>query len=114
MSMSSIIGGDVVSPQPPRDAIRLQISAAVGVRLSLEMLLPTLPVKASNRAPRCPGGVSLTAAATSCLILLRHGQSEWNLSNRFTGWADVPLTEQGRKDARYAGELLCEAGVKVG
>jgi hypothetical protein len=79
-----------------------------------EMLLPTLPVKASNRAPRCPGGVSLTAAATSCLILLRHGQSEWNLSNRFTGWADVPLTEQGRKDARYAGELLCEAGVKVG
>ena len=78
------------------------------------MLLPTLPLsRASNRAPQRAGGVSLTAAATSCLILLRHGQSEWNLSNRFTGWADVPLTEQGRKDARYAGKLLCEAGVKV-
>ena len=78
------------------------------------MRMPTLPLsRASNRAPQRAGGVSLTAAATSCLILLRHGQSEWNLSNRFTGWADVPLTEQGRKDARYAGKLLCEAGVKV-
>ena len=75
------------------------------------MLLPFAD-RPVNRAPRA-GGVTLTAAATSCLILLRHGQSEWNLSNRFTGWADVPLTEQGRKDAKYAGKLLCEAGMKV-
>ncbi|MBK1734460.1 phosphoglyceromutase [Halorhodospira abdelmalekii] len=40
------------------------------------------------------------------LILLRHGQSEWNLENRFTGWQDVDLSEQGVREARAAGELL--------
>jgi len=40
------------------------------------------------------------------LILLRHGQSEWNLKNLFTGWTDVDLTAQGREEARMAGELL--------
>src|SRR5437763_9128994 len=40
------------------------------------------------------------------LILLRHGQSTWNLENRFTGWIDVPLSEQGEKEARRAGEHL--------
>ena len=40
------------------------------------------------------------------LILLRHGQSQWNLENRFTGWKDVPLTEQGKEEANKAGLLL--------
>lgn len=40
------------------------------------------------------------------LALLRHGQSAWNLQNRFTGWVDVPLTEQGEAEARRAGELF--------
>ena len=40
------------------------------------------------------------------LVLLRHGQSQWNLENKFTGWKDVPLTEQGVKEAKNAGELL--------
>jgi len=40
------------------------------------------------------------------LILLRHGQSTWNLENRFTGWIDVDLSEQGRKEARQAGRVL--------
>jgi len=40
------------------------------------------------------------------LVLLRHGQSEWNLKNRFTGWTDVDLTEQGVEEARNAGKLL--------
>ena len=44
------------------------------------------------------------------LVLLRHGQSTWNLDNRFTGWTDVDLTEQGRKEARRAGELLRQEG----
>ncbi len=44
------------------------------------------------------------------LILLRHGQSTWNRENRFTGWTDVPLTEQGRVEARQAGTLLREGG----
>jgi 2,3-bisphosphoglycerate-dependent phosphoglycerate mutase len=40
------------------------------------------------------------------LVLLRHGQSIWNLENRFTGWTDVDLTEQGRQEARAAGKQL--------
>tara|TARA_B100000446_G_C10542784_1_gene337495 strand:+ start:631 stop:1491 length:861 start_codon:yes stop_codon:yes gene_type:complete len=44
------------------------------------------------------------------LVLVRHGQSVWNKENRFTGWKDVDLTEQGREEARTAGELLKEAG----
>ena len=48
---------------------------------------------------------------TNKLILLRHGQSEWNQKNLFTGWVDVRLTEQGRGEAARAGELLAESGV---
>ncbi|UVI40073.1 2,3-diphosphoglycerate-dependent phosphoglycerate mutase [Qipengyuania spongiae] len=44
----------------------------------------------------------------SKLILVRHGQSEWNLANRFTGWWDVDLTDQGVAEARAAGQLLRE------
>ena len=40
------------------------------------------------------------------LALVRHGESQWNLENRFTGWVDVPLTEKGREEARRAGEKL--------
>ncbi|MGO3327028.1 phosphoglyceromutase [Gordonia sp. (in: high G+C Gram-positive bacteria)] len=42
------------------------------------------------------------------LILMRHGESEWNASNQFTGWVDVALTEKGRAEAVRAGELLTE------
>lgn len=45
------------------------------------------------------------------LILLRHGQSQWNLENRFTGWTDVDLTDRGREEARHAGELIKAAGL---
>ncbi|WP_159617084.1 phosphoglyceromutase [Arthrobacter zhaoguopingii] len=45
------------------------------------------------------------------LILLRHGQSEWNEKNLFTGWVDVALTEKGRKEAIRGGELLVEEGL---
>jgi 2,3-bisphosphoglycerate-dependent phosphoglycerate mutase len=44
------------------------------------------------------------------LVLLRHGQSAWNLENRFTGWTDVGLTDQGRAEAATAGRLLKEGG----
>ncbi len=40
------------------------------------------------------------------LVLIRHGQSQWNLENRFTGWEDVPLTDLGRDEARRSGRLL--------
>jgi 2,3-bisphosphoglycerate-dependent phosphoglycerate mutase len=45
------------------------------------------------------------------LVLLRHGQSTWNLENLFTGWHDVPLSEQGVGEAREAGRLMKEAGL---
>ena len=45
------------------------------------------------------------------LILVRHGQSQWNLENRFTGWWDVDLTEKGEAEARAAGQLLAEKGL---
>jgi 2,3-bisphosphoglycerate-dependent phosphoglycerate mutase len=45
------------------------------------------------------------------LVLLRHGESEWNLRNLFTGWVDVDLTERGRQEAAHGGELLRDAGV---
>ena len=44
------------------------------------------------------------------LVLLRHGESQWNLENRFTGWTDVDLTDNGRKEAKAAGELLQREG----
>ncbi len=47
------------------------------------------------------------------LVLIRHGQSAWNLENRFTGWWDVDLTEQGHAEARAAGELLAAKGMDV-
>ena len=48
---------------------------------------------------------------SATLILLRHGQSTWNLENRFTGWYDCPLSDQGRSEAVAAGRLLAESGL---
>lgn len=45
------------------------------------------------------------------LVLIRHGQSDWNLENRFTGWWDVDVTEKGAGEARAAGQLLKEKGL---
>ncbi|MCU1471703.1 MAG: phosphoglycerate mutase [Glaciihabitans sp.] len=49
---------------------------------------------------------------TSTLILLRHGNSDWNQKNLFTGWVDVGLSDQGTTEARRAGELLADSGLK--
>ena len=49
--------------------------------------------------------------STHTLLLLRHGESEWNAKNLFTGWVDVPLTEKGRAEAIAGGEQLVEAGL---
>lgn len=48
---------------------------------------------------------------TYTLVLLRHGQSEWNAKNLFTGWVDVPLSEAGVEEAKKGGEFLKEAGI---
>ncbi len=47
------------------------------------------------------------------LILLRHGQSQWNLENRFTGWIDIPLTEAGVAEAKDAGEKIKAVGIHL-
>ena len=47
------------------------------------------------------------------LILLRHGQSQWNLDDRFTGWVDVDLTAQGEAEAKKGGELIKAAGLAI-
>ena len=49
---------------------------------------------------------------TRKLVLLRHGQSQWNLENRFTGWVDVDLTAQGRAEAAAAGKVIREEGLR--
>ncbi len=46
------------------------------------------------------------------LVLVRHGESVWNKENRFTGWIDVALTEHGREQAREAGQVIKESGLK--
>jgi 2,3-bisphosphoglycerate-dependent phosphoglycerate mutase len=57
--------------------------------------------------------VTVTSAKTppGTLVLLRHGESEWNQANLFTGWVDVPLSEKGRAEAIRGGELLAEHGL---
>jgi len=47
----------------------------------------------------------------SYLVLIRHGQSQWNLENRFTGWVDVDLTAEGVKEAKKAGKLLAKEDI---
>ena len=47
------------------------------------------------------------------LILVRHGQSIWNLQNRFTGWYDVELSENGLLEAKKAGELLVKNNIRI-
>ena len=48
---------------------------------------------------------------TYTLVLLRHGESDWNAKNLFTGWVDVPLSDKGRTEAETGGRLLAEAGL---
>lgn len=50
--------------------------------------------------------------STPNLVLVRHGQSQWNLENRFTGWIDVDLTEQGVSEAKSAGKQIRDAGIE--
>ena len=59
-----------------------------------------------------PTAVDKLGSMTYTLILLRHGNSDWNQKNLFTGWVDVRLSDQGVDEAKRAGELLAESGLK--
>lgn len=73
-----------------------------GERGRCDLRLAALP-----RRPRFAG-----MSDTVTLVLVRHGQSRWNLENRFTGWVDVELTDNGRAEARRAGEMLADTGIR--
>jgi bisphosphoglycerate-dependent phosphoglycerate mutase len=51
-------------------------------------------------------------ANTGSLLLMRHGESEWNAKGLFAGWVDVPLTPKGEQDAANAGRMLVDAGLR--
>jgi 2,3-bisphosphoglycerate-dependent phosphoglycerate mutase len=67
------------------------------------------------RAGRSTGNLSSERerGMTATLILLRHGESEWNLANRFTGWIDVDLSPRGVEEARTAGKQMAAEGLKI-
>lgn len=60
-----------------------------------------------------PSPSSIPAPPAYEVLFVRHGQSSWNRDNRFIGWTDVPLTEGGLQEAKEAGRVLAELGVKV-
>jgi 2,3-bisphosphoglycerate-dependent phosphoglycerate mutase len=68
----------------------------------------------SDRPPPQPSPLRGRERQPGTLILLRHGQSTWNLENLFTGWHDVPLSEQGVAEAIDAGRLIREDGLAPG
>ena len=75
-----------------------------GTRQKIRIMLRAarlLSRRTTNKAP---------SRSQHLLVLLRHGQSEWNASKRFTGWVDVDLTEQGREEATHAGIMLKRHG----
>lgn len=74
--------------------------------------IPDLRARAHPTRPLSALGQTSTMTEThATLVLLRHGQSTWNLENLFTGWYDADLTEQGRAEASAAGPAMADAGV---
>ena len=72
----------------------------------------SLPRSAPPRAHRL-NLIAQSREPHARLILVRHGQSEWNRANLFTGWVDVDLTEQGISEAREVGRLIAAEGLHV-
>lgn len=72
---------------------------------------PTIPPDSDQAQAGKAKRWHIGSMSTGKLILLRHGQSQWNASNQFTGWVDVNLTEKGEEEARRGGELLKEKGL---
>ena len=105
--------------------IRSLIVVAAAFAIASEAFAPSVPVPATRRSHGSFVGrpvqvqhvTTTTAAASSSalsmkytLVLVRHGESTWNKENLFTGWADVPLSEEGLEEAHAGGVLLREAG----
>jgi 2,3-bisphosphoglycerate-dependent phosphoglycerate mutase len=81
--------------------------ASVGSRSSSNSFAQPLHVSVTPRS-----FTSLNQATPFSLCFLRHGQSTWNRDNRFIGWTDTPLTDQGVLEARVAGQMLRDSGIQ--
>src|SRR3989442_15173324 len=68
------------------------------------------PTKAHYKMLSCSAERASPGTPMHRIVLLRHGESVWNMENRFTGWTDVDLTPRGVEEARRAGQALKEAG----
>src|SRR5206468_1933010 len=96
--------------QPARRRLRLVAATLEISRLRLPRCAPRNPSGAEGRGSReSEAGEGRSLMRT--LVLLRHGQSQWNLENRFTGWWDVDLSPAGVDEARAAGRLMRDKGV---
>ena len=89
-----------------------QQTVSMRTRLFARLLLVLAPECISAMRPQRPD-LRPPRPAHAQLTLIRHGQSEWNLANRFTGWMDVDLTERGIIEARQAGRMLHDEGLTV-
>lgn len=76
----------------------------------------TNPFSAFDRAASLCGRIKCRASTSSrgvhTVVMIRHGESSWNVEKRFTGWCDIPLTDHGEVDAHDAGVLMGERGMK--
>lgn len=73
------------------------------------VFIQTSSTKIGVKSSRRP---SIRHGGTSTVVMIRHGESIWNLDKRYTGWCDVPLTSHGEADARDAGALIGQRGLK--
>ena len=65
-----------------------------------------------SSAPMAARGIATAAKPFNRLVLIRHGESQWNKENRFTGWYDVPLSDKGVEEARNGGKLIKAEGLQ--
>ena len=82
------------------------------VLLSIAVLQLTSAFKPSYGRIGALRSLRMVAEAPFTLVLIRHGESTWNDQNRFTGWADCPLSEKGLQEAKIGGQSLKEEGFK--
>ena len=100
--------------KPKHNSTSARAAPAAAAATTVAMLLLTSVAAVLPARPAAPRAAPRAAArpAVATLTLVRHGQSEWNLANRFTGWVDVDLTERGIAEAREAGRVLKDDGAQ--
>jgi len=86
------------------------LSKSIGVTSSVASSAPTSSLDASTQSQQREF-TSLNCETPYQLVFLRHGQSTWNRDNRFIGWTDTPLTDDGVLEARIAGTMLAKSGI---